>query len=551
MSIGGIDLPDERERLIHDLEVHQVELQAQNRELREAQQQLEQSRARYADLYDFAPIAYCTFDPNGVIREINLTGASLLGVERGNLIGRPFIACVPMDDKLGFVSHLRGCMSGRGPCTAEVTLSPPGREPLVLQVASTAYAGPDGVLFGCRSAFTDISDRKKLEDALRRGMQMHQDFLAMVSHELRNPLNSILLGSELLLKQVPATERRKQGRPQLDRILGAARRMTRLVTDLLDLSSMEAGHLSIQREIQDLREVVASALELARPMALDKSIGFELKLPRDPLPADCDRERIVQVLLNLVSNAIKATPKGGVIWIEARTVAADRLICSVRDAGAGFTDEQRRHLFEPYWHAQRTNLHKGVGLGLAIAKGIVAVHGGEIWLETAPGPGSTFSFTLPAPARDLRPARARSPQASPPPERLPLIHETPELERKTLLIVDDEVDARTLLAEILTAEGYRVVTVGDGEQALSLLRTSDEQPALILLDLVMPVMDGWGFLAERARDARLAALPVLLISGQADARKTAAGFKQVSCIEKPIEVAGLLRFIKRALLRAS
>ena len=534
------DASAERERLIHDLEVHQAELESQNHQLRETQEMLEQSRSRYADLYDFAPVAYCTFDLNGVIREINLTGATLLGAERARLIGKPFFACAPMTDTLAFVKHLNQCLASWGPCTAELTLLPLNREPLVLQVVSARYFRADGALAGCRSALTDISVRKKAEDELRLALRMREDFLAIVSHELRNPLSTIMVGAELLLKVALAPERPQQGRPQLESILRSAKRMTRLVADLLDLSSMEAGHLSMQRGTHDLGDIVATALAIVEPAAAEKSIRLERRLPSKPLATDCDRERIVQVLLNLLGNAIKFTSEGGTIEVEARAVA-DKLLCAVRDTGIGITSEQKRHLFKPYWQAESRNHHHGAGLGLSIAQGIVEFHGGKLWLDSVPGPGSTFTFTLSPPAAGHRPlARAGAPDAAAPRRQL-----TPNPasagDRGTVLIVDDDADTRSGLSELLVGEGYRVLTAGNGQEALASLRRMETRPAVILLDLMMPVMNGWEFLAERARDARLSGTPVILISGQADAHKTASEFGLAGCIEKPVALANLLR----------
>ena len=538
-NLGSDGGGDEREQLIHDLEVHQAELESQNHQLRETQELLEQSRARYADLFDFAPIAYCTFDPNGVIREINLTGAALLGSERGRLIGKPFIACAPMTDTMAFVNHLRECMAGPGPCTTELTLLQPGRAPLVLQVVSAASAGLNGAPSGCRSALTDISVRKKAEDALRLALRMREDFLAIVSHELRNPLSSILMGTELLLMGTPVKERRRLGRPQLESTLRAAKRMTRLVTDLLDLSSMEAGHLAMHREIHDVRDILSAAFAIAQPLALLKSVRLELSLPPDPLPADCDRERIVQVLVNLASNAIKFTPAGGTIVVEARAVG-DTTLCAVRDSGVGIALDERLNLFKPYWQAASRERHKGAGLGLSIAKGIIDFHGGKIWLGNSTASGSSFMFTLPVSTAGRSPMK----HAPPLPAR-PTATPDPHVDGSTILVVDDEVDMRDSLTQILTGEGYQVRTAGNGEEALGCLQRMERRPALILLDLVMPGMDGWRFLAERARDARLSAIPVILISGQADAHALEKEFHLAGCIEKPIEIANLIRALQR------
>ncbi len=538
------DASDERERLIHDLEVHQTELESQNQQLRETHDLLEQSRARYADLYDFAPVAYCTFDSNGVIREINLTGATLLGAARARLIGRPFLACAAVTDRMAFVNHLNQCLASRDPCTTELTLLPLKREPIVLQVVSAPFFRKDGAVAGCRSALTDISVRKKAEDALRLAIRMREDFLAIVSHELRNPLSTILVGAELMLKLPLAPEGQQMASRHLESILRSAKRMTRLVTDLLDLSSMEAGHLSMQRGIHDLGDMVVAALAIVQPAASEKSIRLERNLPSEPLAADCDRERIIQVLLNLVGNAIKFTPEGGAIEVEVRAVA-DKVLCAVRDTGIGITSEQKRHLFKPYWQAESRNHHHGAGLGLSIAKGIVEFHGGKLWLDSGSGPGSTFTFTLSAAAAaPLTLTRAPTPGAAPPPRELTPGKTVQAAGQRTVLIVDDDADTRSALSELLVGEGYQVVTAGNGQEALVCLRQMHAPPAVILLDLVMPVMDGWAFLSERTRDARIAGTPVILISGQTDAHKITSEYGLAGFVEKPIAIENLIRALQ-------
>src|SRR4051812_5756895 len=153
----------ERDRLIHDLEVHQAELEAQNTELREMQHLLEESRARYADLYDFAPIAYCTLDRSGRIVEINLAGAKLLERDRADLVGRPLIACLAPASRAGFLNHLQHCVASRQPCAAELRLAVDGGEPTVVQVSSTPALDGAGDVVACRTVLTDVTERKRGE----------------------------------------------------------------------------------------------------------------------------------------------------------------------------------------------------------------------------------------------------------------------------------------------------------------------------------------------------------------------------------------------------
>ena len=536
---NGAWLSEERERLVHELEVHQAELEAQNQELREAQQLLEASRARYADLYDFAPVGYCTFDPAGCVSEINLTGAGMLGRQRGRVIGKPFAVFVAESDRAAFRAHVHDRLTSRsGPAVVELTLAGSTRQPIVIHMVSTVALDPTGAVVGCRSAFTDITEQRRAREALRLAVQMREEFLAIVSHDLRNPLNSISLGSEVLQTSptLGAGNRR-----HVELIRHAATRMSRMLSDLLDLSSMDAGQQSMAPKLESVDGLLAATVEHASPSAAAKSIRVEVGSNATSLVVYCDRDRILQVLMNLVGNAIKFSPAHGHVRIEARR-AHDHVEFAVHDSGEGMAKAHVELIFDPYWQAP-TTAKLGTGLGLSIARGIVEFHGGEIWAENDPDRGSCFFFTLPQkpPPKPVGEVAART-RSGPLSGSHPIVKEPLEAPRSqggTVLIVDDEADAQMLLTDVLHAEGYDVVTADDGAQALEYLRTMTTLPCLILLDLVMPNMDGRQFIEERRRDRRLADIPVVLISGQVAAREAARSLGAASYIVKPIAIASV------------
>lgn len=553
MATDMNDERDERDRLIHDLEVHQAELEAQNQQLREAHHHLEESRARYSDLYDFAPVAYCTLDPAGCVLEINLTGAAMLGAQRSRVVGKPFALYLAEADRAVFRHHLQRRMSSpQGPEVVELTLAGSAKHPIVVQMVSVVARNHGGAIVSCRSTFTDITEQKRAEEALRLAVHMREEFLAIVSHDLRNPLNSVLLGSEIL-RGTPTLD--AACLTTLDLIHNAAKRMGRMLSDLLDLSSMDAGHLSMERNPESVDELVAATVEAASPGAATKTIRLETALDESRLIAYCDRDRILQVLMNLVGNAIKFSSDDGRIRIEARRTR-DEIEIAVRDFGSGIAKAQLEHIFDPYWQAPKT-AKLGTGLGLSIARGIVEVHGGRIWAESVVDRGSCFYFTLPATPKiewtrvpSAKRDRSKSgplsgshPVAPPP----PLVAISPA-ERGPILIVDDEPDVHILLTDLLRGEGFEVVTAGDGAEALAYLRAATPPPCLILLDLVMPNVDGWEFIEQRSHDPRLAQIPVVLISGQVAARETARSLGLASYIEKPIEVGAIREMLTRVRL---
>jgi signal transduction histidine kinase len=231
-------------------------------------------------------------------------------------------------------------------------------------------------------------ENARLYDEARRAVRVRDDVLAIVSHDLRNPLSTILTSTERLL-----TRDIDDARPSIERCRRAAQRMTRLITDLVDAASLDSGTLSLDRRSHDVGRVLQDAVDLLQPLA--EARGHTLMLEGDGFmpPALCDRERVVQVLSNLVGNALKFSPTPSTVRIAAHT-SGEMVRVSVADSGPGIAPELLPHIFERYWHTRLDN-RTGAGLGLYIAKGIVEGHGGRIWVDTNPAGGSTFHFTLP------------------------------------------------------------------------------------------------------------------------------------------------------------
>lgn len=231
---------------------------------------------------------------------------------------------------------------------------------------------------------------KAAQDAARTREQM----MAVVSHDLRNPLATIQMAVSFMLEEmVPDDAAREPERKQLQAIHRSAERMYRLIQDLLNVAAIEAGQLAVTRTALRVDVIVTDALELLRPLAAAKRITLETDLPPALPSVAADRERLLQVFSNLGGNAIKFTPENG--RIEIRAAARDTTVeFTVRDTGPGITSEDLPHIFDRFWQGRKT-ARAGVGLGLAIAKGIVESHGGAIRVESEPGRGSCFAFTLP------------------------------------------------------------------------------------------------------------------------------------------------------------
>ncbi len=233
-------------------------------------------------------------------------------------------------------------------------------------------------------------DNARLYQESQQASRARDDMVAIVSHDLRSPLNAVLAGASLLL-EVPLSDEKR--RAQYTAIRRSAERMERLTRDLLDITRIESGHLKVEPRAEDVRALVAEALEAATFAAGRTGVFLSSDVPDDIPRARADRARMLQVLDNLLSNAIRHTPEGGRVTaaVEAQ---GKTLRFQVADTGEGIPEELRDHVFDRYWQGEQSD-HGGAGLGLPIAKGIVDAHGGRIWIETTPNRGTTFYFTLP------------------------------------------------------------------------------------------------------------------------------------------------------------
>jgi PAS domain S-box-containing protein len=258
----------------------------------------------------------------------------------------------------------------------------------------------------------DITDRKQLDaqkarlleaerfarEGAEAASRLREDLVAIVSHDLRNPLSAITT-SVSLLRSAAGLDETGRARKYVETIGRSAERMKRLISDLLDMASIDAGHMAIEPTPQSATALLQEAVEMLQPVASDKSLRLEAEDVEPQLAAQADKERVLQVLSNLVGNAIKFTQEGGSVHVRAES-ADDMVRFSVIDTGQGVPEEQLPHLFDRYWQAKKSG-RMGIGLGLSIAKGIVDAHGGQIWAESSPGKGTAFHFTLPTAATEI------------------------------------------------------------------------------------------------------------------------------------------------------
>lgn len=371
-----------------------------------------------------------------------------------------------------------------------------------------------------------ILDHATVYDAALASIGGRDAVLGMVSHELLNPLGTIQMWTELFVSDDPHIAR---GVTVIQRSVA---QMVRLIGDLLDFGSIEAGALAVTMSPERGEALVEEALDGIRSAATRKSLRIQTRRPVTDLVLACDRVRIVQVLTNLMSNAIKFTSVGGTITVGL-VAEAEHAVFSVADTGCGIPADDLPRIFERYWQAKAT-AHHGRGLGLAIAKGIIEGHGGTLSVESQVGRGTTFSFTLPL---------ARDPDAHPNAGTglTPHSHVAADARGPRVLVIDDEPNALTALAELLAEEGFVVATAADGPSALSTVRTF--APDILVADVDMPGLTG----PELVRKVRemFSGMPAILMTGYDD-HAMAAELDELHAgyIGKPVEIGALVAKIR-------
>jgi PAS domain S-box-containing protein len=368
---------------------------------------------RFRELLEAAPDAIIEVDREGRIVLLNLVTEKLFGYRREELLGQPVELLVPggvrdahVRNREGYWNHpatrpmggnlaLEGCRKDGSRFPVEISLSPVRSEEGLRVTA----------------VIRDISERKRAEDQLRamrenytrelelrnreveQANQLKSEFLASMSHELRTPLHTVIGFAELLGEEIEGPLNEKQKR-FLGHIHKDSMHLLELINDVLDLSKIEAGRLSIQREVFDVAKSVEEALASIRPGAAAKSITIETEVPVST-PVLADPMRFKQILYNLLSNAVKFTPERGTIRVEAKVRDPFVEICVI-DTGIGIPDEQHEAIFDKFYQLGATTkgVREGTGLGLAITKALVEKHGGCIWVNSEPGKGSRFTFTI-------------------------------------------------------------------------------------------------------------------------------------------------------------
>jgi signal transduction histidine kinase/DNA-binding response OmpR family regulator len=371
----------------------------------------------------------------------------------------------------------------------------------------------------------------RAKEDIERASRFKDQFLSTMSHELRTPLNAVLGFSELLAdsRYGPLSERQLR---YVNHIHTSGQHLLRLINDILDLSKIEAGRLQLSLEDVAVDSSFAEVCESLQPLVEKNAHQLIQSAPRG-LVVRADATRFRQMLMNLLGNAIKFTPKGGKIELAARQ-SGEMVRIEVRDSGPGIPPEEKKRIFEAFHRMNQTEkTSEGTGLGLAITRKLVELHGGQLDVESQPGAGSCFFFTLPGMccAKSDHAAQTGAAESAPNP-------------LAKILVVEDDPSSAYLLESQLSSAGYKVTVCQDSRKAIEM--AIELQPTVVTLDVVMLPMNGWDILAKLKGDPRTANIQVVMVTVM-DQRNTGLLLGAEEYIVKPVDKSVLLAAVDRCL----
>lgn len=470
---------------------------------------VEQSR----QLFEFCPVAACVYDSTSLqFLDVNAQAITTYGYSREEFLSMTVLdlRCANAHPDYESEDGIR-CHKRKNGDRVEIEAT---RHPM-------QYKGRDAQLVVLR----DITERKRFEDTLEdarmraeTASRAKSEFLASMSHELRSPLHTIIGFSELLAEGLEGPLNDKQKR-FIQHIQRDSQHLLTLINDILDLSKIEAGRLEFHIEALSLQPLIEETVSSVAPQAEVKSIAIETRIHAG-LDAWADRVRVHQLLLNLLSNAIKFTPTSGRILVEALPYE-QQIAIRVTDTGIGVPAEHLESIFDVFYQVSATTkgVREGTGLGLAICRRLIEQMGGRIWVESHPGEGSRFTFTLP-------PANALA---------------MPVRERPVVLVLEDDPSARELLREYLEEEQFDIVFVESIRDTL--VKALEVRPDLVLLDLLLPGESGLEALRSLKGLRETRDIPVAVVSVVAD--ETALKLGATAYLTKPVNREKLVALVRR------
>lgn len=502
-------------------------------EVRAAERQARASEARFRSLMEATAAIVWWTNPDGEFTEKQPSWEAFTGQSLSTMAGRGWLEMIHPDDR---------DLTARAWSAARSSLEPYEIEHRVLRqdgayIDMLARAVPvrhDGNVVEWVGVHTDISARKAGERALiaakdeaEQATLAKSQFIANMSHELRTPLSAVI-GYAEMLQDESADMDPDEVQQDLKKITANARHLLDLINAVLDLSKLEAGRDELYIERVDADALVQTVADTASALVQRNGNALVIDVPEPLGGIGSDLIKLRQCLFNLVSNSAKFT-ENGVITLSGRR-EADTLVFSVSDTGIGMTEEQVGKLFERFVQADSsvTRRYGGSGLGLALTRGFAELLGGRISVESEAGKGSTFTLEVPL-------------ESVPTPEWA-AADDGPQAGQPTILVIDDEAPMRELLSRFLRREGFHVVTAADGSQGLAAAHS--QQPAAIILDVLMPHVDGWSVLGALKADPVLAGIPVVMVTSSRE-KRLSLSMGAMDHLPKPVDWPRLKSILER------
>jgi len=375
-----------------------------------------------------------------------------------------------------------------------------------LSLANSPVRDAEGEIMGVMGIARDISERKKVEE-------LQNKFISHVSHELRTPLAAMREFVSLLLDEIPGGMNLEQ-KEYLGRIQSNIDRLTRMIENLLFLSGLEEARIVLEKKLTDIGDLVRQVRDDFKVEAGKKFLQLEVVLPDDLPRIYADPDKMIQVLTNLLGNALKFTRDGGWVKIGARNTGEEIEIW-VEDNGIGIAPDDQEKIFDRFQQIRHGHKfgRQGTGLGLAISREIISLHRGRIWVESNPGQGSRFVFALP---------KALAPK---------------------VMLVDDDPDLVEMFKDFLQPHSYRIVTAYDGEEAVA--KAIREMPDLIILDIVMPKMNGYEVIGRLKDNKKTCDIPIIILTGYGldQERLSALASRALPTLYKPTSMSQFLQAV--------
>ncbi len=441
------------------------------------QRAAQQAKARLAVIVESSADAIMTKNLDGIIQTWNAGAEQLFGYKGPEIIGKPITILVPPDrtnEEAEILARLRKGQPSERIETFRVAKD--GRN-IPVAISVSPLRDRDGNVIGASSIIHDITERREAEEVLKAADRRKSEFLAMLAHELRNPLAP--MRNSLQIMRLAGDDRAtvEQALVTMERQVS---QMVRLVDDLLDVARINRGKIELRRERVGLKPVIDQAVEVCRPLLAKRRHELTLALPSQPVFLHADPARLAQILSNLLNNACNYTEPGGRIWFSAERQGSDVLI-SVKDSGIGIPAEMLSHIFELFTQVDQTleRSQGGLGIGLTLVKQLVELHDGAIEVSSdGPGLGSEFVVRLPLLVEQHAKVHAEAPMRS-----------IGAIASRRILVVDDNEDSAKSLAKLLSIAGHETRIAFDGLDAVA--AAEEFRPDVVLLDIGLPRLNGF------------------------------------------------------------